>query len=495
MDPTWRLKDVQAVLSSLITWLCAGAIFVFVRYLWLKSARRMLKQSEVKAHGLLSLNTIGEIIDITVLLQWELFNRRYLTLLLQCIFVALLTVATMMSGLLAGVSMRDGIVTRALQVNGSLAERATRNIGHADVDTNITMTALKEAKWPLTRLVEFLPNSEYNWDYIPEQWNGSWTVSCSYNRSVQISGARSTGDCTNLTTEVPQLFTYFWDWDSIGDDSWDFDTKSTNWGTSRKYRDWNAFSHGLKKTTWDEDLDTYTELEMRTIITYLSGVPNNPSDDSKCVFGEGPIDQAYYTSASCKLTRNTTGQTKDELSYGAYPDRYSVSSMATAYIEHWGNAFFRASSRHQTVPNIEAEDLVYFWISWLATKDIVSAPYVTRTINVRLHVPQVSVICLYMCSVAGSFVFLGLISYWSFIFTNRPHLHKLPQSKLDWMLMACRGPLDPRRRLDVVLGCGSEEDIGLGICGTDSDYSAKSPDSAWLPQKYEHIVPHTPQGL
>lgn len=235
LDPSWTLQDVQAGLNVVIAFLCAGAIFVLVRYCWLLAARRVAQQRDVPAYSLLSLNTIGETIDVIWLLRRELFTARYKALLIQCIFVVILTVATLLSGFSARFSTRYGVVIQERNVNGTLAERATGNILYAEVDTNLSFTALQQAKFPQTKLLEYLPNLDTTWEYVEDQWNSSWSMECTYNRSTQIANPVSTGNCTDLSTEFPQVNDNYWDWTENATWYW----QNTGWRSDySKWRDW-----------------------------------------------------------------------------------------------------------------------------------------------------------------------------------------------------------------------------------------------------------------
>lgn len=535
LNSGWKLQDVQAGLNVSIAFICAGATFVFVRYFWQVAARRVIQQSDVPAYTLLSLNSIGEILDVVLLLRRDLFTRRYWALLVQCVFVVIFTIATMMAGFLARFSTRYGTVTRSMQVNGTLADRSTGNILYAEVDTNRTMQALQDANWPLDRMLEYLPNDNYRWNYVPEQWNSSWSMDCSYNRTTPIPNVATQSNCSSIYTEIPFLYNNFWDW-SASNDTWNWQTQSTGWRANRQeYRSWVVFSHGIRKITWDNNLAMWTEIEMRTVMTYLAGVPwNTTVPDTDCNFAVGPIKNARYTSANCRLKRKTAGRTKDDLFYGAYPEGYDVQTVADAYLEHFGNTLRKAASRNETIPTIEGEEATRFWLAWQITKDTITSPYTTRSIDVKVQVPQISLICVIIASIVGLFDLCGLLSYWLFLFRNWQHLEKTPQSKLDWMMKTLKhsdnqGAFDGRQKLDIAMASGHEDSDGVLLNRTqkydsrslntndsfsmipepyhrddgfetyilESESSSKAPSSTstWFPpQQYERVSPHIRPG-
>jgi len=203
--PSWKLPDVQAGLNVVITFLCAGCIFVLVRYCWQLAARRVAAQKDVPAYTLLSLNTIGEAVDIIWLLRKDLFATRYHGLLVQCLFVVLLTCATLSSGFIARVSTRYGNIVVQQLTNGTIAERSTGSLLYAEIDTNTTLFNLQRANFTTDQLLDYLPAQDSNWDYIPTQWNNSWAMDCTYAPVTEIAKVRATGNCSeNMWTEIPQ---------------------------------------------------------------------------------------------------------------------------------------------------------------------------------------------------------------------------------------------------------------------------------------------------
>lgn len=437
LKPGWKLQDVQAALNVVIAFLCAGGIFVLVRYCWLLAARRVTQQKDVPASSLLSLNTIGETIDVIWLLRRDLLSRRYHGLLLQCIAVMILTVAALMSGFTARFSTRNGTVVTNRMINGSIAQRLTGSIPFAEVETNATLYSLKNANFPQNQLLEYLPDLSNYWEYRPEQWNSSWHLDCAYVDPTVVPNVRATGNCTGLLYEVPQVRDNWKDWGV--NDSWGYDF--TGWRNNyTTYRDILIFSHGIEYGDSDPDLDgTWTSARVRTVALHLEGVPYNTSlEGTGCNFAEGPITRASYTSMTCKMTRDVAGKTKGEAYYGAYPDAFDVIIQATAYLQHYANNFRRESSREQQITVITGQEMARFYQAYMITKDTSTAPYGMRNISVHVEVAQISLATLVVCSVAAAIILFGLCHYWLFMFRHWSHMNKTPQSKLDWMLRTLR---------------------------------------------------------
>lgn len=235
---SWKLQDVQAGLNVIIAFLCAGCIFVLVRYCWQLAARRVAAKKDVPAYTLLSLNTIGEAVDIIWLLRKDLFATRYHGLLIQCLFVILLTCATLSSGFIARFSTRYGTIIRDRPTNGTIAQRSTGSLLYADVDYNATLASIQRAKFPMDQLLEYLPDPQTNWNYITEQWNNSWSMDCTFTPVTEIANVRATGNCTNkMWSEIPQS-KQLWTQMPGFSGNWSYGYDRTGWRSNRTaYRD------------------------------------------------------------------------------------------------------------------------------------------------------------------------------------------------------------------------------------------------------------------
>ena len=309
LEPHWSLQDVQAALNVCIAIISAGALFTLVRYCWMLAARRVAKNHNIPAHSLLSLNTIGEVIDVIWLLRYDLFTTRYQGLLLQTVFVILLTISTLLSGFIARWSTRYGSITQEIEVSGALAKSNVKSIPQAEWDTNITMSRLINASFPQTELLDFLPDEKYDWKYKPGQWNASWIMDCTYTPLTSINNPVASTDCSNGYVSQLPFFAEKWAvnrkkttarifWDSTG---W------RNNGTI--YRDWIIFSTGVDTVDYDKDKDRYNGLSLRTMYHHMMWLPLNKTGD--CSF-TGKLGSAEYTAMDCKLTRKIGGGRSDE---------------------------------------------------------------------------------------------------------------------------------------------------------------------------------------
>ena len=528
----WKLQDVQAGLNVCVAFLCAGGIFVLVRYCWLVAARRLIRKQDTPAYSLLSLNTIGETIDVIWLLRYELFTQRYHGLLVQVVCVMLLTVAALTSGFIARFSTRYGTIIKEIDVNGSIARRNTESLPYAEVETNLTLFNLQRANFPQTQLLEYLPDQSLHWEYDPDQWNGSWTMDCQYNKSTPVPNPVATDDCSSgLWTQLPFLYD---NWDGWQNNLSDYYYDQTGWRNNNTvYRDGLVISHGVQYTDWNPDL--WLGVTIQTVAHHLQGI--NATEEEGCVYGTGKITAASYTSATCKLTRSLGNRTNGDIAeWGAAPDIYQIESQTSAFIQHYANRFRKESSREVEITIIEGEELAMFYQAYLITKDASSAPFGRRTISVHLHVAQISLPCLIACSVAALVVLFGLFNYWAFLLRYWSRLDKTPQSKLDWMLHTLRkeneepstSRPDIRKRLSSTMTNGSTatEAMPLTRMTTDqndrksvrstvsstfspdlhhghgddgfetpilgANFSGRSPTTTtWFQQNYDRVAPQT----
>lgn len=342
LPPDWKLQDVQAALNVIIAFLCAGCVFVLVRTFWLLAARKVTKQKDIPAHALLSLNTIGEAIDVVWLLRHELLTVRYRGLLVQCIAVLFLTLCTFGSGWIARFSTKGVPNVIPMLVPGSLAVRNTSSLLYDSLDISATYYALEKANFSYTTLAEFWPDPSSNWRYNEQQWmNGSWSMTCTYNESVSLPGARTVAtNCSDSTTgQCPWLLDFWWDWD-LENSAWaDFSDDGVFFPeTNDTFKDILYFMHGAEIPTLavKDGLNLTRYMRVRTIAVHMHGVLRNAlynsSDHDSCQMLEGPIEQASYTSATCELTRDYGTRSGTDLEvWGAsadYGDDYELYRVA-----------------------------------------------------------------------------------------------------------------------------------------------------------------------
>ncbi|KAJ9655404.1 hypothetical protein H2198_005708 [Neophaeococcomyces mojaviensis] len=462
----WTLQDVQAALNVIIAFLCAASIFVLVRHFWVLAARKVTKQKDVPAYSLLSLNTIGETVDVIWLLRHEILTSRYRGLFIQCIFVLFLTVCTLLSGFLARFSTRSVLTIVPELVEGSIASRDTSSLLYNILDVAATYDRLNETQFPPTKLAEFWPDPTVRWRYTDDQWNSSWTMKCSYNESVEVVGTSIvTNNCTNgLWQQWPWLYDNWWDW-GLDNDSTAYYHGYRSSGmlvpdqvkSNTTIKDVLMFVHGyeMPKKVLIDNFNITKSMRIRTVAVHLEDLPRNISsvkDDEACHYVKGPIRRASYTSATCELVRDLGNLSSADLyAWGAGPDKVDAKKISDSYIQFYAGRFWRESISNTRMTTITGPELVKFYQAYQVVKETRgtlyyntsdSKPKVIRTIDVQVRAAQVSLTCIILCGVMALVVIFGLINYWLFLLWNLKDLDKTPQSKLDWMLQTLRTETD-----------------------------------------------------
>ena len=486
------------MLTVIIAFLCAASVFVLVRHFWVIAARQVTKRMDVPAYALLSLNTVGETIDVVWLLRHEILSSRYRSLLIQCIFVVVLTVCTMLSGFIARASTRSVTAIVERDVEGSLATRDTESILYDSLDITAVYKGLVEAKFPQTKLIEFWPSPYSGWIYNDEQWNSSWTMDCKYNDTTLIPDTSIvTDNCTNgVWQQWPWIYDNWWDW-GIKESSYSYyNSDGINFSQDENYfRDVLLFVHGYEIYTTElrDGLNLTTSLTMRTVAIHLHNVPRNGNDSAECTWVQGPIESAEYSSTTCDLKRNLGTRTGTDLdTWGAAPELADLDHQVSAYTQFYAGRLRRESFAGLPITNIPGHELAQIFQAYQATKDTggtlyynitdPSRPKMQRTLDVSVHAAQVSLVCLVVCGVLAFVVLLGLLNYWLFVLLHFRHLHATPQSKLDWMLQTLKkegAPTDNKRMRHHLRDSISSPDLHAEIVPlTKLDKAAKSMDTA-----------------
>lgn len=450
----WNLQNVQAALNVTIGFLCAASVFVLVRSFWVLAARQVAKRKDVPAYSLLSLNTIGESIDVIWLLRHELLTARYRSLLAQCIFVLLLTGCTLSSGFLARWSTRSVTVIRVRPVVSSLASRFEGSLFNDVLDVSAVYHGMQDADFPQTKLAEFWPDPKSNWTYDDAQFNSSWSLDCTYTNLTQVQNPQiTTNNCTNgVFQQFPATNEAWKSWPKVPNNKyWDLTSDWIGYTSPPLATDVYLFTYGVETLNWSVTPDNYTittAMTVQMVAWHLAGVPYD-SSNSSCDWRKGPMKSAEYTSALCQLKRDTSNKTNEDLdTWGSYPDWWDVEREVSIYTQFYSGRLRRESNAQIPITVIQPQDLVGLYQAYQITKDTsgsvnwnISAPRkpkVVRDVNVRMSAPQISLICVIVCAMLATIALVGITHYWWFILRNIKSLEQTPQSKLDWMLHTLR---------------------------------------------------------
>lgn len=476
LPSSWNLQDVQAVLTVIIAAICAGSTFVVVRVFWMNAAYDVVcKSRRIPAHNLLSLNNIGEVTDVFWLLRFEMFSSRYARISIQSVFVILLSVTGLLSGLIARYSTQNEMLSIPRNISGILAERTLQS-AIAGFTVNETFNALKNAKFPPNQLLDFLPDSNSNWDYRSAQWtNSSWSMDCTFTELQEIPNV-SVQDCSeNISEEVPYLINVLRDWPA--------DAQRFYWSGSgyeynlTQWKDYVLFLHASWGLRYENNsiFDPgdcgcpASEMSIRSFWFHFEDAPRSDSNDSSCVFTRGSVRKLSFTGASCVLSRVASAIPEDQLfNYpGAAPDVVDDQGVAARYNLQFGTDSIRESIQNVPLTVISGEELALFYQAQMIAKDteLSSRRTAFRTINAFTPVTQISLVCLVFCCIGAFLIILGAVCYYTFIIIHQEKLNRTPQSKLDWMLLLLRAcVLDEDRK--VLLSASYVQESGNGLLGT-----------------------------
>src|SRR6202000_3342115 len=93
-------------------------------------------------------------------------------------------------------------------LTGKLAMRGLGDVEYANVDINMTIARLNAAGFPYDQLLDYLPDLNHNWTFVPDEWNSSWSMQCTQTPKTMLK-AYATNNCTSRWTNVPALDTVF----------------------------------------------------------------------------------------------------------------------------------------------------------------------------------------------------------------------------------------------------------------------------------------------
>lgn len=493
---SWKLQDTQAGLNVIIAFLCAGGIFVLVRYFWVAAARDVARDKDVPVYSLLSLNTIGETFDVAWLLRRELLTGRYIGILVQCVGVLLLTTCALLSGFIARFSTRNTTIYIERSVPGTLAQRGVASTFFNSMEISVALAALRESRFPQDELLDFWPDPASEWRFNPNQWrNHSWSMTCKYTPLTPLTGDLEATDdkCqSDFTTQLPFL-----------NDIWD--GKAADIPVSYGINGWNdqpsmtrngiifGFGDRIEESSFDETWKLYTKMRFRMSMMFLDGPINdwNYTAPGFCRYEVGPLKRAEYTKAECDLVRNTKydegRDAVDVQNWGAYPEA-DPRRLVGVLTEYYGNTWYRELWSHKQPTVIDGQELSLFYQAFgiiRATRGFLydnttdSSVITSRTLDVPVRAPQVSLTSIVLCSVGALIVLAGLANYYSFLLANRKRMHRTPQTKLDWMMQTLRHEGHPDA---VRLGPKHQfrRSVGPGVMSGELEGGHQSPEFVGL---------------
>ena len=360
LPSAWDLQDVQAALNVVVTVLSAFCVFVFARVCWQTATAKVVKNRNVPLAALLSVNTLGEVYDVSRLLGLELLSSYYLRILAQCIVVTGLTVVAFASGPLVRYSTRWGTKLVYRNVPGLMANRLQGGISHENVLWKTTLESLDQAEFPHDRLLDYIPNPQAHWKYVPEQWNSSWSLECEDTELTSIALTVVETKCnenTTLNDQIPALESIYPENARRNDDHWVPNRNGEGFqGSDNNWIDMLTFRTGYEFLRQNNESGIWEEIDIILMALHMKGIPGLLRDtDSYCSYAPGPIDSATYTKVVCKLRKRG----KDDTNI-AYPDNDSLSFLSMAYNSYFQGRYSREHIAKQPFTVIRPQILKRF---------------------------------------------------------------------------------------------------------------------------------------
>ena len=327
LPASWDLGNVRAILALIINFLCVIGIWVVAYSIWKVGAMK-LDRSHKSCTKILSLycpTGLGEVLEIIPLLRASLGIGLLAQLLIPGAIIVILSTVAIMSAPIARYSTRVGMQIAPTLVPGTLATTSHRSIDDALVKWNETIERFNLAGLPLNQLMDFLPDNTIDWKYSEPEWNNSWSASCRWTERTPIKlyamgNASSGGRIWDIFPGISAVFP--------GDI---FEAKYARGVVAPGPYRGELFLDKLlfisMQTNPNVSFDTepgsstnFGPFHFTIAAFHLKNTPANFTDDGSVTWGTGPVEQSWYTMASCDLDRVATQAPDKLVGYDATTD-------------------------------------------------------------------------------------------------------------------------------------------------------------------------------
>ncbi|CZR62748.1 uncharacterized protein PAC_12645 [Phialocephala subalpina] len=449
LSTRWDLASVQAALNVVISILGTVGIWAFSRYWWQRCGSRILRG---KADPLSTLFTVagpGDGWDAIAVLRRRIFNKENWRLLLQLFVVTGITLATMLSGPIAKVSLRSTLTVQSSRLEvleTANVNRSTANLQLAQVLWNDTIQSLDRAEFPNDQLLDYLPTSTADWTYVSREWNPTWSMVCNYTAETVLHNVTSSGNYTFY--EPIEAFPVF------------ADTYDPPWlGASNRrevyYFSWQNFSDPVpikdvlffvliqSDPATDDRMNTNNEtmhLSMSVLHAQNFGVskdsmPGQASSSSRKPMG--PVGNASYTRVECDISRKPEVSKDTAVPWIWTNDTLSI---AMGYASFWVYPMEETDSKHEPVSTPTPEVLLRFYQAYMVTVNTIDSFPSLRRVSVWMDTVQLSVVFLAVI-IALTLLTIGQTGrYFCFLRRHKSRLSQvyIPDGKLEWMIHPAR---------------------------------------------------------
>ncbi|KIW35321.1 uncharacterized protein PV07_02023 [Cladophialophora immunda] len=426
LPSTWDRAEVQAGISVLISVLTTLGMAGFLQLFWQSSVSQIKRRERVFLPTLVNISTVSDVLDVSFLFRRSLFSSRHANILGQCAVVVALTLVSLLGGPIAKVSTRIHDVVYPANLTGTLAVRGLGGVEYANVDINMTMARLNSAGFPYDQLLDYLPDLNHNWTYIPDEWNSSWSMQCKQTPKTVLK-AYATNDCTSFWTNVPAFETAF----PNPPDSWRVSSVGNNLANADSTLSFDIrTAFGLYFPDPDAPVSPYTNVSIASII--FENAIEAPQNSS-CYFEPGPIGSLTFTRVDCHLA---VVRPIPDHKYGAYPDNGQPEDVPESYQAYYFADWVKLWYSGEPLEPVPPSELIRFYQAYTITKDAISGQAVHRVFStsfsrVQLSIPFLVVGLFFLCCAVAAIVRSSM--FW---WRRRELMGAAPKSKLDWMIHA-----------------------------------------------------------
>ncbi|KAK5063160.1 hypothetical protein LTR84_005236 [Exophiala bonariae] len=429
----WQLQNIQAALNVIVCAISALTTFCCIRFCWWAGTKRVKTAGRTTLTSLLTVNTIGEAYDLITLLGLRIFSPRHALLLVQSLLVLVFVTTTLISGPISRFSTRMHPQTTTRNTSIFPTMKTFDIIAYAnDYWTNITRS-LETAEFPRDRLLDFLPDTNTEWMFVPSEWTKTWSMQCnSVERTpIEIAGTGNCSDPSFSTTyqAFPQL------WDVINITS--YDTYGIEWSgfwlsNVNPVQDMLWFAYASSITDIDNTTDIVYGMNISMATVHFHNIYQNLTKPNNCIYAARPVDAASWIRTDCQLERQR--DVKDE-GFVPYPDSTEQSNIASALNQNFQARFMMEAGTNRTITEIQPDDLIRFYQVYMISKDTQFRQPVMRSLTIVEDVPQLSVALL---TIMLFLVITSILaaSTWCSFFLIHHDASRVPQTKLDWVLHA-----------------------------------------------------------
>jgi hypothetical protein len=447
LSTRWSFANVLVTMNVVISVIGTISIWALSRLWWQRGMKRALVRSNVVS--LWSASTLtgtGEEWDLMTLLHNQPFLRQNCYLLFQLVVVITITLATMLAGPLARISLRSGSIIQPTQVNVLQTSKGAgpfANLLFGNVLWNSTIESMNKAGFPFDQLMDVVPPPNDPWVYVEREWDPTWRANCNFTEETLIHDLIATG---NATFDFPlQAFPVL---RTTMDSSWlneslyrvnSYWTSWPNYTTTPEVEEFVCFM--LIQT--DPQLEnqmilnqnplrlSITEIHIQDIaLQYkINSVENNPP--------KGPAGNASYTRAECLITRKEHIEDKDRI-----PWLWTnfTSSIVTAFGTYYYSDFAGSARLKQKVNILSGRELFRFYQAYIASVSTQDSQASPMSLSIRLPTVEVSAITLALV------LLIFIITIWnlvSLLILKQPYKSEMseiyiPDGKIEWMIHAAK---------------------------------------------------------